>query len=111
MDRFLIVDGEDFTQRTSEQLERIETFLGVNSILKNGLYQYDSNSGQLCVRLTTKRHSVREHKSVCLETENFALNVKSPNVAKDILQKLHEFYEPHMKIFSSLSDVTFQWLN
>ena len=111
MDQFLIVDGEYFTQTPAEQLGKMEVFLGVTPVLKNGYYHHDPEYGRFCARLTSEDLDVNKHESVCIEKEKYGLSRKYAKLAGDILEALHLFYAPHMKTFSSISNVTFQWLN
>ena len=88
LERFHIVSGENLVKRPWEELEKVESFLGLDHKLTNDFFYFNETRGFFCVR--------RESFEKCLARSK---GRNHPNVDPIVLEKLHEFFRPHNQLF------------
>ena len=101
-----IVNGDQFIRSPWAQLQKVETFLGVEPMITENNFFFNSTKGYYCgkdIRESGPWTCVREK---CLSSTK---GRPKPPLKDDTLTKLRDFFRPHNEIFYQLVNQTFSW--
>ncbi|XP_077990635.1 heparan sulfate glucosamine 3-O-sulfotransferase 1-like [Glandiceps talaboti] len=97
--QMLFVDGDNFRRNPTEELQRVEFFLGIRRYFKKEHFYFDKEKGQQCVAFPEKacmpRSKGRQH----------------PKLADWAKEKLCEFYRPYDHALCDALNRTFTWVD
>ena len=88
LEQILIINGEEFIKNPYNEVMKVEKFLNLTKFFKPEHYIFDKKKGFYCM-----------NKILFNSTENRCLNKqkgrKHPEIDKNVLDKLREFYKPY----------------
>ena len=93
-----IVDAEAFIVEPWEELNGVERFLGVPSVITRENFTFVSSKGFYCLNLDGEVFCMKDTKGR-----------KHPNLKDDVIQKLYGHYSPHNRQFFMLINRLFDW--
>lgn len=94
-----VVDGDQFVYDPLSELQKIEDFLGLPSLINRDNFTYNTTKGFYCIR--TEDNGQR-----CLNKNK---GRKHPDIHPLVIQKLRRFYDPYNKYFYKLVGRKFAW--
>ena len=100
----LVVNSEKLVTNPVSVLNEIEIFLKVRLFFKNEIFIKNPKSGFYCWR-RKKRTSASTQ---CLGGTK---GVPHPEIDKDVMEKLTQYFNPHMIKFCELASVNYSWCN
>lgn len=88
-EQFLFVNGEELIKSPSSELNRVEKFLGLESVIRQEHFVLDRRKGFACIIKPIDSKQVK-----CLSDQK---GRKHPKIDAKILNDLREFYKPFSK--------------
>ena len=98
LDQFHIVDGEQFARDPASELQLVEDFIGVDNMLTQDNFYYNSTRGFYCMRLLTKEKCLAKSKGRT-----------HPYVDPKVIKILRKFFRPMNQKFFSIIRRSFDW--
>ena len=101
-----IVDGEKFIRTPWTELQKVETFLNLTSVLTQDNFFFNGTKGFYCSR------DIRSHGSWTCTRDKCLGRSKGrpkPPVKEETFQRLTEFFAPHNKMFYDMVGQVFEW--
>jgi len=100
---FLILNGETFIHEPWKVLNQVESFLNVNQVIHQDHFRFVGKKGYYCLK--PNNLSANLNKISCMnQFKGRKKKVYLSNFAKD---KLKQYYENSMKLFTNLTDYNF----
>ena len=99
LDQIHIVDADNFKLNPTEELNKIEKFLGIRQYFTQNSFYYNKDKGFYCLNLLggsagcMNKGKGREHRKV----------------SRDVIDKLKEFYKPYNEDFFDIIGRRFDW--
>ncbi|PAV79329.1 hypothetical protein WR25_05194 [Diploscapter pachys] len=97
-DQIHIVDGEKLITSPAAEVNQVEKFLGLKSVVKPEDFAIDPHKHFPCVRAKGELHCLGATKGR-----------KHPKIQIEVLQKLADFFEPHNLEFFKMINRKFYW--
>ena len=101
-----IVDGEKFIRAPWKELQVVEGFLNVTSVITENNFFFNDTKGFYCAR------DIRSHGTWTCTKEKCLGRSKGrpkPPVSESTLKRLTEFFAPHNKLFYEMVGQVFEW--
>ena len=99
LEQIHIVDGDNLVLRPFEEMEKVETFLGLRHYLSDDHFVFDRKKGFYCIHRENGAHK-------CL---NRTKGRPHPKIDPDVVNQLNDFFEPYNQQFYELVGKTFKW--
>lgn len=99
-EQILILSGEKLISNPFSEVKKLEMFLGLEPVITEDHFVYNETKGFMCYKSFDKR------KTECLHQ---AKGRDHPDVNPVALQKLRDFYKPHIQEFYELAGTNFEW--
>ena len=103
LSQILIVDGDSLISNPLPELQRAETFLGVDSYFTEDMFYFNKTKGFYCWKRRTKGF---EKVPQCLGSGK---GREHPELSNRAVDTLREFFKPHNEVFFKLSHRQFNW--
>ncbi|XP_003724548.1 heparan sulfate glucosamine 3-O-sulfotransferase 1 [Strongylocentrotus purpuratus] len=97
LDRFLILDGEEFVKDPTPTMHRVESFLGIRQFFTEDHFYFDEQKHFYCLK---------EPLNTCMAKGK---GRPHPQVDDYVINKLSEFYRPYNMELENLLNRTFPW--
>ena len=97
-DQILVVDGDRLIIDPVPELQKVETFLGLEHKITKDMFYFDEEKGFLCVNSPTQKSCMGEGKGH-----------KHPKIDQKSLKTLHQFFVPLNEMFYKLVGQRFNW--
>ncbi|XP_061168239.1 heparan sulfate glucosamine 3-O-sulfotransferase 5-like [Saccostrea echinata] len=94
-----IVDGDNLVLHPFEEMEKVESFLGLRHYLQEDHFVYDRKKGFYCINKENGDHK-------CL---NRTKGRPHPKIDPEVEDQLNKFFEPYNQQFFQLVGKTFKW--
>lgn len=101
IDSILVVNGDELVSDPYSVLIKVEEFLKVPKYFAKEMFYYNETKGFYC--WTGSNNSTN-----CLGSSK---GRKHPKVSEETLDKLRNYFRPHIKSFCSMANVSFNWCN
>ena len=102
-----IVNGDKFIKDPYSELNKVEKFLVVKPFYESSMFIYNKEKGFYCWKKKSKSNTAQKDTfTACLGP---AKGRKHPTIDKELIERLKEFYKPHMKRFYSITGIDFDW--
>ena len=100
--QFIVVNGDALIKDPLPELQKVESFLGVNSYFTEDMFYFNATKGFYCWKKPSKSG-----------VSNFCLGSGKgrghPTISEEALSKLKAFFKPHNERFYSLVGQNFSW--
>jgi [heparan sulfate]-glucosamine 3-sulfotransferase 5 len=117
---FHFVHGERLVADPVSELERVETFLGLQHRISRSQFYFNRTRGFYCIRATPtgRLEGVARHADgggtevVAPPTDRCLASSKGrthPNISESILRKLRQFFRPYNEQFYQQTGINFNW--
>ena len=93
-----IVDGDNFREDPSVELNKIETFLGLPHFITKENFKFDEEKGFYCLKTTQGVNCMPKGKGR-----------KHKELHPDLIDKLKKFFKPHNEEFFKIIQKRFNW--
>ncbi|OWA51370.1 Heparan sulfate glucosamine 3-O-sulfotransferase 5 [Hypsibius exemplaris] len=100
-DQLLIVDGDRLVTDPVLELERVETFLGLEHRINASHFHFNATKGFFCIR-----DAQNDRVDRCLSKTKGRAH---PDVPSDVMAKLRDFFRPHNERFFREIGRRFDW--
>ena len=107
-ERFLIISYENFVNNPVWELQRIETFLGINKFFSKDKFKTTVNMSNLCYE-KVKINKEDVNVEMCLGLKKATAEFLKEQVSERTLEKLCNFFKPHNQDFVRMANMTFDW--
>ena len=97
-DQILVVDGDRLIIDPVPELQKVETFLGLEHKITKDMFYFDEGKGFWCV--------IRDDKKSCISDDK---GHKPPKVDPKTLKTLYKFFVPLNEMFYKLVGQRFNW--
>ena len=102
-----VVNGDKFIKDPFSELKKVEEFLEVKPFYKESMFVFNEEKGFYCWKKKSKSSAAKKDASTaCLGPSK---GRKHPSIDKELIEKLRDFYKPHMKRFCSITGIDFDW--
>ena len=98
LSQFHFVSGENLVKNPTEELEKVEKFLGLEHKLTKDHFYFNETRGFYCMHLKQKEKCLAKSKGR-----------QHPFVDEETVQKLRDFFRPHNEKFYQLVGINFGW--
>ena len=98
LDRILIIDGDKFAANPVEELNKAETFIGLEHAITEDNFYFNTEKRFYCIKT--------DFKGGCMIK---AKGRPHPVMKNSTRRLLKEFFKPHNKIFYEIAGRTFSW--
>jgi hypothetical protein len=88
--QILFINGEKFRKEPSVEIDKFQTFLNLEHLIKKEHFVYNQTRGLYCMR------NPNTSKSLCMGADK---GQKHPEIDKVVLDELRSLYKPHNQIF------------
>jgi [heparan sulfate]-glucosamine 3-sulfotransferase 5 len=88
--QILFINGEKFRKEPSVEIDKFQTFLNLEHLIKKDHFVYNQTRGLYCMR------NPNTSKSICMGADK---GRKHPEIDKVVLDELRNLYRPHNQIF------------
>lgn len=102
LEQFHFVSGENLIANPGEELEKVQQFLGLSTVVTNKNFVFNGSRGFPCIKKNLK--SKRVH---CLDGTK---GRKHPHVNPIAIKRLRDFYRPFNAKFYQMVGKDFHWL-
>lgn len=123
MNQFHFVDGENLISNPYEELNKLELFLGLKSVIRKEDFVFNAKKGFFCLvsGLDRPQDLVTQYHNAGLGAKQARPDFGTPNclsrskgrrhvkVKKELLEELKKFYEPYNEYLYSLVGHNFNW--
>jgi hypothetical protein len=99
LEQIHIVDGDNLVYHPKEEMEKVETFLGLRHYIQEGHFTFDRDKRFFCINKANGAHK-------CL---NRTKGRPHPKIDPDVVKQLNDFFEPYNQKFFQLVGRTFKW--
>ena len=93
-----VVDGDNFKTNPSDELNKLETFLGLKNYISKNNFNYNEEKGFYCLNTSGGINCMPNGKGR-----------KHPTIDPGLLQKLQEFFKPYNEELFSIIGKRFDW--
>ena len=93
-----IVDGDNFTEDPSGELNKIETFLGLSHFITEENFEFDEEKGFYCLKTTKDVNCMPKGKGR-----------KHKELDPELLEKLQKLFKPYNEKFFKIIKKRFDW--
>jgi len=101
-----IVDGEKFIRSPWAELEQVENFLNLTSVITQDNFFFNSTKGYYCSKDFRSYGSWTCTRDKCLGRSK---GRPKPPVAEATIQRMTDFFAPHNKLFYDMVGQEFEW--
>ena len=101
VDSILVVNGDQLVSDPYSVLAQVEGFLKVPKYFAKEMFYYNKTKGFYCWK--TANNSTN-----CLGSSK---GRKHPEVSEETVNKLRNYFRPHIKSFCTMANVSFNWCN
>ncbi|CAH1255241.1 HS3ST5 [Branchiostoma lanceolatum] len=98
LEQICVVDGDKLVKDPLPELQRVETFLGLERYLSNKNLYYNASRGFYCLRNDTMNKCLSDSKGR-----------QHPDVDPKVVAKLHHYFRQHNKMFYQMVQREFDW--
>ncbi|XP_063285025.1 heparan sulfate glucosamine 3-O-sulfotransferase 6 [Pelobates fuscus] len=103
LSKFLFVSGEKLVSNPSEEMGRVQDFLGLKRIITDKHFHFNETKGFPCLK---KPNGSSSSMPRCLGKSKGRLH---PNIDKELLRHLQAFYRPYNMKFYQMTEQNFGW--
>lgn len=106
LEQIHIVDGEKFIREPWQELQKVEEFLNLTSVITQDNFFFNGTKGFYCAK------DFRSHGAWTCTREKCLGRSKGrpkPPVAEETLRRMTEFFAPHNKLFYDMVGQVFEW--
>ena len=98
--QILVVNGEELITDPVPLLHEVETFLNVSHYFNNNMFVRNKENGFYCWKRNSKAQCLGRHQGK---------GRPHPIISNSTLNKMKDFFQPHVQKFCELADVKFNW--
>jgi len=111
LDQFHFLSAEQLEDNPAEELQKVETFLGVRHKLTKDLFYFDKTKGFYCMCVNPRKQDVRRRKRVTVEQTCLSQSKgrTHPSVDPYVVNKLKKFFRLHNERLYKMIGINFGW--
>ena len=99
MDQIHIVNGDNFKVNPTEELNKLEDFLGLRHYITQDFFTYNLEKGFFCLNISGGAKG-------CMA---LGKGRQHPEIDPDVIEQLKQFFKPHNEEFFDIIGQTFDW--
>jgi len=111
LNQFHFVSAENLVDNPVQELEKVETFLGLRHKLTKDIFYYNKNKGFYCMCVNPLKSVTNPDRRVRVEQTCFGRGKgrKHPSINLHVLKKLRTFFRPHNERLYKMIGINFGW--